>query len=138
MVAFGFSMWTWICMYLINKSAYINMVGATTYYFSANKDTQGESEIVLGFKWAYTKNFGSLCLGSAIIPIMGIIRYLTDKHRRGVGFGIFACVGACLKCYCFMISTHVDYIDHNGFAMCAISGSDFIKSSWFAFLLNLR
>jgi len=130
-------MWTWICVYLMNKSTYICMVGASTYYFSANKDTQGKADICLGFKWAYGKNLGSLALGSLVIPFLTVARYLIDKQRRGADCGIFACIGSCLKCFLFCISTQIDYVGKNGFAFLVISGDDFFKSCWYGFLINL-
>lgn len=65
-------------MYIHNKIAFVTSVGAATYYFDSNANTDGQANISLGLKWSMTKNFGSLCFGALILTIVKIIRALLD------------------------------------------------------------
>jgi len=61
-------------MYIHNKVAFVTSVGAASYYFSSNSNTDGEAEVMLGLKWSVTKNFGSLCMGALIMTIVNMLR----------------------------------------------------------------
>jgi len=74
LVIFSFFVYTWIAMYIHNKIAFVTSVGAASYYFSSNKNEDGEAEIMLGLKWSVTKNFGSLAMGALIMTIIKMLR----------------------------------------------------------------
>ena len=54
------------------------MVSASTYYFDSSPTKNGSASVYTGFKFAYTKNVGSIAMGSLILTIVGILRALVD------------------------------------------------------------
>jgi hypothetical protein len=54
----------------------IIMVESSLYYFTYdNEKDQGETDILKGLKYTYVNHFGSIALGSLIIPFMKIFKW---------------------------------------------------------------
>ena len=70
-VCFGF---IWISAFIVNNTHFVCYVAAASFYFSSNKNTLGTGQVMMGFKWAYTKHLGSLALGALIHAIIAVIR----------------------------------------------------------------
>jgi len=71
-----FFIYTWIGFVIHNIIGYTASVGASTYYFSSNAETNGSAEIMIGHKWSTTKNFGSLALGALVMTLIKVLRML--------------------------------------------------------------
>lgn len=71
-----FFMYTWIGFVIHNIIGYTASVGAATYYFSSNAETNGSAEIMIGHKWSTTKNFGSLALGALVMTLIKVLRMI--------------------------------------------------------------
>lgn len=56
----------WIMFYLSNQLVYITMVAASTYYFDSDETKEGQANLMLGVKWAFGPNFGSIAFGSLV------------------------------------------------------------------------
>lgn len=54
------------------------MCSCATYYFDSNKNEEGSAKVMIGVKWAYTKNAGSLAFGALIHGIIVLIREIVD------------------------------------------------------------
>ena len=68
----------WLVFFIQDKTGFICMVSACTYYFSSNKDKEGSASVFTGVKYAYFKHAGSLAFGSLIHAIVTIIKWLVD------------------------------------------------------------
>lgn len=68
----------WVLNFISHKTKYITMVSASTYYFDSNEQGDGSASVLTGFRFAYMKNIGSLCYGSLILTIIGILRAIVD------------------------------------------------------------
>jgi len=66
----------WICAFLKAKSSFIVMVAATSYYFDSNENKEGEADVAMGFKFTYLYHIGSIAMGSFIIALVQLIRYI--------------------------------------------------------------
>jgi hypothetical protein len=66
MIAIKFFVIMWVLFFTNLKIGFITMVSASTYYFSSNENDNGTGEVLLGFKWAYGANMGSLAFGSLV------------------------------------------------------------------------
>ena len=70
-------------LWLLNKiddtNKYICMVSGASYYFDCKEGKDGQASVCMGFKFAYFKNMGSICLGSLIITIVKILRAIVDS-----------------------------------------------------------
>lgn len=131
----------WMLTLIDHTNKYIAMVSACTYYFDSNPQRDGHATVATGFKFAYMKNFGSLCYGSLIITIMKIIMNTLDaiaesfnSNLNPIGKCIYCCLRCCLRC----IESLIEYLSKVAYAYMAVSGEGFCKSAWAGFLLNLK
>lgn len=96
---FGF---LWILSFIQNKSNYICMVSAASFYFSSSREMEGSSQVKTGFKWAYLKNTGSLALGSLIHTFVAFLRFLSETASNSASNtnqnAVSACCSACCLC----------------------------------------
>lgn len=133
----------WLMAWIKYTCKFICMVAAATYYFNSNAKNEGNAEVGLGFKFAYFKHMGSLAVGSFIIAIVQLIRFIflyIAKTAAKAGGGnritkfILACGMCCLKC----IEKVCDYINTAAYSYMAISGDNFCMSAWNGFILNTK
>jgi len=78
MLGFMFFGMLWVFQFISDKTKYITMVSAATYYFDSNSSKDGSASVCTGFKFAYTKNIGSLAFGSLILTLVGIMRAIVE------------------------------------------------------------
>lgn len=73
----------WLLAFTNAANSFITMVAATSYYFDSSPEKEGEGDVLLGFKFAYTSNFGSLALGSFVCALVKFLRivFLTIAER---------------------------------------------------------
>lgn len=64
----------WALYFLSNTLIFITMVAASTYYFDSDANNEGKADLLLGFKWAYGPNFGSIAFASLVQAIVTFIR----------------------------------------------------------------
>lgn len=133
----------WICAFIRAKTSFITMVSATSYYFASNKETDGEADVGMAFKFAYMYHAGSLAFGSFIIAVIQFIRIvfmvLAEQAQKASGNNwavrtIVACANCMLKC----LEKICDYINKAAYAYMAVSGDSFCTSAWNGFLLNMK
>jgi len=53
-------------MFIIDKMVFITMYACASYYYSSEGGNDGSANVTEGIKFAYTKHFGSIALGSLI------------------------------------------------------------------------
>lgn len=68
----------WLLFFYQEKAGFITMVGASSYYFSSNKDTSGSAQLRHGWHWATFKHSGSIALGSFLHTLVYILRVIVD------------------------------------------------------------
>ena len=68
----------WFVFFIQDKTGFICMVSASTYYFTSNKDKEGSASVLTGIKFAYFKHAGSLAFGSLVHTIVSIIKWMVD------------------------------------------------------------
>jgi len=78
MMGFMFFGLLWVFQFISDKTKYITMVSASTYYFTSNPSKDGSASVCTGFKFAYGANMGSLAFGSLVLTIVGILRAIVD------------------------------------------------------------
>lgn len=142
LVFMGFGL-IWLVSFIQDKTAYISMVAASSYYFSSNKDQTGTGEVLMGVKYAYLYNAGSLATGSLIHTIVFILKVvvegLADYAQKTDGKNpAVRCIACCAKCCVGCLSDIVDYINKGAYAYMAITGDAYCKSAWDGYLLNLK
>jgi len=132
----------WVCAWLDYTSNFIVMVSASSYYFNSNAEKDGSAEVALGFQYSFF-NTGSLAIGSFIIAVVRIIRFVffyAAKHfeQQSGNNGCIKCVvkGAELVLWC--IEKICDYLNESAFAYQAVTGDAFFESAWSMFLLQLK
>jgi len=131
----------WILLFINDKTRYITMVSAATYYFNCNANKNGSGSVCTGIKWAYTKNMGSIALGSFVLTIVAILRAIVESlaesaNRDGDGAAkLIACIAQCLM---GCLESIVEHLTKLSYAYMAVSGDSFCTSAWNGFLLNLK
>lgn len=131
----------WVFQFIGDKTKYITMVSAATYYFDSSPERSGSASVCKAFSFAYTKNLGSLALGSLILTLVGILRAIVEtaaeaasKDGDGAAKAI-ACIAQCLMA-CF--ERMIEHLTKLAYAYMAISGDSFCSSAWNGFILNLK
>jgi hypothetical protein len=98
-LAFGL---LWIVNFINDKTKYITMVAASTYYFDSSETKPGSASLSTAFSFAYTKNVGSIAFGSLLLTLVNILRFLVDTAANAAkedGDGVaklIACIAKCL------------------------------------------
>jgi len=115
------------------------MVAASTFYFDSNAEGDGSATVMLGVKWGYGPNFGSIALGSLVQTVLTILRELLEgpansESSEGAA-GAIKCVAVCLlSC----VAGVVDYVNKLAFAQLAITGESYCESAKNGFMVNLQ
>jgi hypothetical protein len=141
MIAFlAFGM-LWFTQFVSDKTKFITMVSASTYYFSSSPTKNGSASVSTAFKFAYTKNVGSIALGSLILTIVSILRTIVETladsaKKDGDGAAkLIACIASCLMA---CLESIIEHLSKLAYAYMAISGEGFCSSAWNGFILNLK
>jgi hypothetical protein len=134
---FGF---LWIFTFLGHQSNYITMVSAATYYFDSNESKDGSASVCTGFSFAYVKNVGSIALGSLILTIIKILRFIVETLAEADGEGdrvkkLIACIA---KCCMACLESLIEHLTNTAYAYMAVSGDSFCESAWNGFIINLK
>jgi hypothetical protein len=132
----------WVVFWIQDKTGFICMVSAASYYFTSSEGKEGAATVSTGFRFAYFKHSGSLAFGSLVHTLVTIIRVIVesmaDQVERGgdnVAVKVLACCArCCLRCF----ESIIEYINRIAFAYMAVSGEAYCTSAWHGFLLNLK
>jgi len=77
----------WLVFFIQDKTGFICMVSAATYYFSSSKDKEGSASVMQGVHYAYFKHAGSLAFGSLIMTLVTIVRMIVEHAADNVERG---------------------------------------------------
>jgi len=132
----------WLVFFIQDKTGFICMVSAATYYFSSSKDKEGSASVMQGVHYAYFKHAGSLAFGSLIMTLVTIVRMIVehaaDNVERGGNNAAVQVIACCARCCVRCFENLVEYINRIAYAYMAVSGDSFCTSAWNGFMLNLR
>lgn len=83
---------------------------------------------------------GSICLGSLIMTIVMILRFIVDTIVDGACSNNPAgkCIACCIKCIMKCIEDVVEYLTKTAYSYMAITGQAFCNAGKNGFLLNLK
>jgi hypothetical protein len=135
---FGF---LWVTKFIDDKTKYITMVSAATYYFDSSENKVGSASVSTAFKFAYFKNVGSLAFGSLVLTLVSILRAIVENlantaEREGDGAAkLIACIA---KCCMACLESIIEHLSKVAYAYMAVSGDSFCESAWNGFVLNLK
>ena len=131
----------WGLLFIKDKTIFICMCSAASYYFSSSPLKEGSGSVMRSVKFAYFKHAGSIALGSLLHAIFTIIRMmmesLADKSRkqRNVAAQVLAVIALCLaRC----LEDMIEYLSKLAYAFMAVSGQSYCTSAWNGFLINLK
>jgi len=92
----------WVNSMLDACASFIIIVAVCTWYFSHGSEVEGVAQVGKGFKWIWRFHCGSLALGSLILAIVQVIRYIFEQFRRRVEQTNPG--NACLRVFLCMVS----------------------------------
>jgi len=131
----------WGLLFIKDKTVFICMCSAASYYFSSSPLKGGSGSVMRSFKFAYFKHAGSIALGSLLHAIFTIIRMmmesLADSGRRSdnAAAKIIALIALCLaRC----MEDMIEYLTKLSYAFMSVSGQSYCTSAWNGFLINLK
>lgn len=121
---------------------YVTMCTAATYYFTSNREKDGDGEVKTALRWAWVHNFGSIAFGSFIIAVITTVRavvsYMCKKAEEASGDNVAVKIISCLvRCLLKCLQDIVEYINRAAYGFMAIAGQNFCKSAYNGLLLNL-
>ena len=132
----------WLVFFIQDKTGFITMVSAASYYFTSNKDKEGSATVMKGIHFAYFKHAGSLAFGSLVHTIVAILRMIVeqaaDQIERGQTNLATKILTSCARCLVHCFENIVEYINVTAYAYMAVSGDSYCTSAWNGFLLNLK
>lgn len=99
----------WLLFFMLASNEFVIIVAAISWYFSDktipdDDGIPGDSEVMLGFNWAFCYHMGSLALGSAVLSVVWIVNtilHFIAKKLEGATAG--NCCTKCLLCMCMCI-----------------------------------
>lgn len=133
----------WITAFVEYCGSFIVICAASTYYFNSDAETEGSAEVWQGFKWTYLSHFGSIAMGSFIIAVIKMIKfmflYVAQYLEETVGpDSNIAVILKCAICIIDCIEGICDYINESAFSYMAVKGDSFCVSAWSAMLLQIK
>jgi hypothetical protein len=63
----------WTLKFIDDKTKFIAMASAATYYFDSDENKEGQADVGLAFHFAYAKHLGSLAFGSFCITLITML-----------------------------------------------------------------
>jgi hypothetical protein len=139
----------WIMAFLLSCNEFVIVVSAATWYFS-DKDKPdddgipGDAEVWKGFVWIPRYHFGSLAIGSLLIAIVWMIRFVFEyiaKKMQSAGAGnngFTKCMLGSIRCCLDCFDRLMRYLTRNAYIYMAISSESFCSSALNAFILMLK
>jgi hypothetical protein len=132
----------WTVFWIRDKTGFICMVSACTYYFSSSRDGEGSASVATGFHYAYTKHAGSLAFGSLvhaiIVIVKGAVETAQDAADKEGASPAVQCALCCVMCFVSCLEDLIAYINKTAYAYMAVSGDSYCTSAYNGFLLNLK
>lgn len=143
MLAFMIFGFIWLVFWIQDKTGFICMVSAASYYFTSTKQKEGSASVMKGFHYAYFKHGGSLAFGSLVNTLISIVRYIVEASSDAIQKGgeanvVTQVLLCCAKCLVRCLESFVEYLNKTSYAYMAVSGDSYCKSAWNGFLLNLK
>jgi len=132
----------WLVLWIQDKTGFICMVAASSYYFTSNKDKEGSASVSLGYKLGYFKHGGSLAFGALVHAIVTIVRQIveaiSDQTERAAGNVLTKLITCCARCLVRCLECCIEFINRGAYAYMAVSGDSYCTSAWNGFLLHLK
>jgi len=72
----------WLLFFLTDKTGFVCMVAASSFYFSSNAEKTGSASVMMGVKYAYFKHMGSLAFGSFIHTAVWIVKVIVESASK--------------------------------------------------------
>ena len=133
----------WITCLLMDIFNYILIVGVCNWYFTSTNERRGSLKLCNGIMWAFTKNLGSIALGSALMTMTWLLRVLVGWFfKRLAESDGENCIVNCLACLCTccidICQRCINYIEERAYVQVALEGKNFCESAGQAMTLNKR
>lgn len=116
------------------------------WYFSGKgeemSDVPGEVSVRRAFAWAGWWHLGSIALGSFIIAVVSMIRfvfeYYVKQYEAYKENKVFKALVCCTRCILWCLDTYVKFISKNAYIQVALRSTNFCPSAWESFYLVVR
>ncbi|XP_039745477.1 choline transporter-like 2 [Pararge aegeria] len=124
-------------------SGVTDMIFACTFsmwYWTLNKKDLPFFSLTSGIHKTFRYHLGTVAVGSLIISIVQIIKFIVNQLSKKTNIGKFIPKWTTCLCKCFFdyVEKALKFINKNAYIMCAIRGDNFFKSASHAFSLLMR
>ncbi|CAH2233911.1 jg14669 [Pararge aegeria aegeria] len=124
-------------------SGVTDMIFACTFsmwYWTLNKKDLPFFSLTSGIHKTFRYHLGTVAVGSLIISIVQIIKFIVNQLSKKTNIGKFIPKWTRCLCKCFFdyVEKALKFINKNAYIMCAIRGDNFFKSASHAFSLLMR
>lgn len=131
----------WALFYIQDRTGFITMVSASTYYYTSNREKEGSASVMTGVKFAYFKHAGSIAFGSLVHTLVWILRVIVESvadQAQKKGNFMTTLIACCARCCVGCLENIIDFINNVAYAYMAVSGDSYCTSAWNGFILNLK
>eukprot|EP00607_Mallomonas_marina_P009010 CAMPEP_0182417654 /NCGR_PEP_ID=MMETSP1167-20130531/2101_1 /TAXON_ID=2988 /ORGANISM="Mallomonas Sp, Strain CCMP3275" /LENGTH=669 /DNA_ID=CAMNT_0024591357 /DNA_START=108 /DNA_END=2117 /DNA_ORIENTATION=+ len=131
----------WTSEFIIAMGQLVIALAVTKWYFTKDKSTVGNGDLIWSFRTAFRYHMGTAAFGSLIIAIIKTIRAIVayfQKKARDTHNYIMQAVLCCVQCCLYCLEKCMKFINKNAYIQTAIHGYSFCKSARCAFFLILR
>lgn len=138
----------WLMCFLTSFNEYVTIVAAISWYFSDktiydDDGIPGDSEVMLGFKWGFCYQMGSIAAGSLLLAVVWIIstimKFIAKRMENASGENCCVkCVIGCIMCIVDCFHRFISYLTQNAYIQMALQNESFCTASVHAFLLILK
>lgn len=133
----------WMSCLIMDMFNYTLITGVCDWYFRSTSEKRGRVTFCPGFRWAITKNLGSLAMGSAIILPMAIFRLIFGWFVKKLFEANYE--NCCIRCICCICSCCVNfcqrtinYIEERAYVQVALEGKSFCAGTEQALALSMK
>jgi choline transporter-like protein 2/4/5 len=133
----------WINAFIIGIAQFMISAACALWYFTSTSDSNGSGSLMRGFYWVFRYHLGSIAFGSFLIALIQFIRIIFEYYKKQIEkankenpvIKVILCVtSCCLDC----LERFIKFISKNAYIQMAITGKNFCKSAWNAFILILK
>jgi hypothetical protein len=113
------------------------------WYFTSTSDSNGSGSLSRGLWWVLRYHLGSIAFGSFLIALIQFIRIIFEYYKKqiekmGKKNPIIKIIVWCTSYILMCLEKFIKFISKNAYIQIAITGKNFCKAAWNAFILILK
>ena len=133
----------WLNAFIIGVTQFTISASCAIWYFSSTSDSNGHGGLKTGLYWVFRYHLGSIAFGAFLIALVQLIRIIFEYYKSKIEGAskknpvikvILWCTSYLLMC----LERFIKFISKNAYIQIALTGKNFCRAAWNAFILILK